>query len=486
MNQLTTDFRDFVLAQEIPGCTITLVDDEHITLTTEKAVGQVNFYSFEDMPEVIELSIVDIDSPDDPKFFLHFELVDLDHAKELFDEMAQVLQEQDLFGTTRVLLCCTSGLTTAMFANRLTEIAQAINLDYVFDAMPLAQAERSGNDYDAILLAPQVGYQRAAVSETFPDVPVVEIPAKVFASYNAGEALKLVLHVLSDSTVFSTTDETDLRVVRDLKNDATILVVSAVALERSSWIGWRIYQRGEVVSHGSVNKSVHHPSDVVDLISTLHLKGWNPSELDAIGIAVPGVVNEGTIADAGRRIFDYDLGETLEKRYGTKVFVDNNANAAAVGCYVSQDTYDTLVLYAQQTGNLYPGQGIVVDGRLLKGRKNFAGETGPLFTAIHGTDGVKRLYDQTWTQEGMRSIISPILAADTSLIAPDAIFVAVDLLDDMDALHDEVAEYFTDKQDRSSSYIPDLIRVTDYRERIALGEFALCLQKLRDHHPTHA
>ena len=124
MNQLTEDFRAYVLAQAIPNCTITLVDDEHITLTTEKAIGQVNIYSFEDMPEVIELSIVDVDCPDDSKFFLHFELVDLDHAKELFEEMAQVLQEQGLFDTTRVLLCCTSGLTTTMFANRLLWLAR--------------------------------------------------------------------------------------------------------------------------------------------------------------------------------------------------------------------------------------------------------------------------------------------------------------------------------------------------------------------------
>ena len=32
-------------------------------------------------------------------------------------------------------------------------------------------------------------------------------------------------------------------------------------------------------------------------------------------------------------------------------------------------------------------------------------------------------------------------------------------------------------------YIPDLIRVTDYRERIALGEMALCLQKLANPRP---
>lgn len=61
--------------------------------------------------------------------------------------------------------------------------------------------------------------------------------------------------------------------------------------------------------------------------------------------------------------------------------------------------------------------------------------------------------------------------------------MAVDLLDDMDALKDQVARsYFTEREDLKS-YVPDFIRVTDYRERIAIGELALCLQKLHNPRP---
>ena len=67
-----------------------------------------------------------------------------------------------------------------------------------------------------------------------------------------------------------------------------------------------------------------------------------------------------------------------------------------------------------------------------------------------------------------------------SLVAPDAIYVAVDLLDDMDALRDEMLAYFGGSTEQ---YIPDLVRVSDYRERIALGELALCLQKLSNPRP---
>ena len=80
----------------------------------------------------------------------------------------------------------------------------------------------------------------------------------------------------------------------------------------------------------------------------------------------------------------------------------------------------------------------------------------------------------------MRSLVAPMLAANVSLLAPDAIYVAVDLLDDMDALHEAMLPYFDGKL---KTYMPDLIHVTNYRERIALGELALCLQKLAHPRP---
>lgn len=481
MSDLGKSFRAHVLAAQIPDCTISQVDDDHITLTTKHAVGAVNFYDLDEgLPEIVELSISDADGAGEPKFFLHFELDDEVRAKELFTEMTDVLSQQDHFDTTRILLCCTAGLTTTMFAGKLQEAAKTLSLDYSFEAIPLEQAKEQGGDFDAVLLAPQVGYQRKAVAEAFPDAVVVEIPPKVFASYDAGGALRMVMHLLSDHTVFPQEDGESLKFVRDIKNDARIMVVTVINRPQSTWIGWRIYDRGEVVDSGRFTKPRGDLRDVEDLLNTLHLQGWNVSDLDAVGIAVPGIVNRGTVAFAGGTLTDYQLGRTLSKRYGTKVFVDNNANAAAVGCYVSQDKYDTVVLHTQQTGYTIGGQGIVIDGHLAKGRRNFAGELGPLFTAMNGHPDFDHEWGDSWTAEGMRSLVAKMLVADIAIVSPDAIYVAVDLLDDMDALREEIATCFGKTLD---VYIPDLIRVTDYRERIALGELALCLQKLHNPRP---
>lgn len=480
MSEIGRTFREHVLSTILPDCSVTQADNDHIVLNCEHARGEVTFYDLGDeFPEVVELRIVDPSYPDDARFFLHFELDNEERAEQLFGEMVEELAEQNSFETRRVLLCCTAGLTTTMFANKLQEAADTLSLDYTFEAIPLAQATAEGGIYDAVLLAPQVGYQRKAVAEAFPDAAVVQIPPKVFASYNTGATLKMVMHMLSDNTIYPAEDEDGLKLKRDFVTKERIMVITCIRRPKNGWTGWRIYDHGEIVAQGSATKRRPTWRDIEDIIATVPMKGWNVSDLDAIGIAVPGVVNQGSVTFSSFSGYgDYELGRKLSEKYGVKVFVDNNANAAAVGCYVSQDTYDSVVLHTQQTGHLVGGQGIVVDGHLLKGRKNYAGQLGPLFAAINGVDE-KRNWDLAWTPEGMRRVVVPVLAADVSLVAPDAIYIAVDLLYDMDTVHKDLEAYFGDE----AEFIPDLVRVENYRELIALGELALCLQKLHNPRP---
>lgn len=477
MNQLGKDFRAYVASTNIPGCTVTQEDEDHITFSTQKATGGVTFYAFEGIPEIVELRICDVDQPDEPTFFLHFELEDEKRAEELFLQMVEALTQQDQFDTRRVLLCCTAGMTTSMFAAKLQEAARTLSLDYSFEAIPLEEAKAQGGTWDAVLLAPQVGYQRKMVAEAFPDAVVVEMPAKIFATFDAVGALRMVMHLLSDHTVFSQPDAENLKFMRHVKNDKRIMCVTCIKRPASTWMGWRIYDSGTVVGYGRAVKPKHDVRDIEDLIATLPAQGFAVEDLDAIGIAVPGVVSRGKVTFHGKNEDNtYDLGHAIAKRYHTKVFVENNARAAAVGCYVSQTDYDSLVLHTQQTGLPGGGQGIIIDGHLSKGRKSYAGELGPLLNAVYGPD---RDLEAAWTPEGMRDIVARTLAADISLISPDAVFVAVDLVDDMDALRKEIERFCPGLE----QYVPDLIKVTDYRERIAFGMLALCLQKLYNPQP---
>ena len=51
--------------------------------------------------------------------------------------------------------------------------------------------------------------------------------------------------------------------------------------------------------------------------------------------------------------------------------------------------------------------------------------------------------------------------------------MAVDLLPDMDELHDELARWLPE------GAVPELVHVCDYHERVLVGEYALCVNALR-------
>ena len=72
----------------------------------------------------------------------------------------------------------------------------------------------------------------------------------------------------------------------------------------------------------------------------------------------------------------------------------------------------------------------------------------------------------------MLPVLADMLQANIAVAAPDAIYINYDLIDDMNLLRAELAKGLEE------DCIPDLIHITDYHEKIFLGELALVLQRL--------
>lgn len=484
MNELGRAYRDWIVSQTVEGCVTTALDDDHVAFEHERMTGRVNFYAFDDMPEVVELSATD-NATEDNLFFLHFELTDLDRAQELFDEMRDVLETVDRSETSRVLLCCTVGMTTTLFASKLTEVASTLSLNYTFEARALEDATREGGSYRAVMLAPQVGFRRREVAEAFPGAVVFEIPGQTFARYDAAGALRMLMGLLGDASL-ATPDPSDLRVVREMDYDKKVLLISYIHRPRGSTIAWRVYDRYKLVASDEVHKSNVDYHDLEDIIATLRVHGVDPKDLDGVGIALPGSVDFGTVRSYGFGLHGVNVERELGDTFGLRVFVDNNANAGAVGCYVSQEGYDSVTLHTQQVGSLVGGQGTVCNGHLLRGRQGMAGELGALnWQVILLGEQLIRMDDQerealvayyrdeaVWSGEGMLPVLATMLQANIAVAAPDAIYLSYDLIDDMDALRAELEKCL------EKDLIPDLIHITDYHEKIFVGEMALVLQRL--------
>lgn len=466
-NELVQAYREWILEQGLEGCSLLERKDGAIDITGELVRGWVNFYDINDAC-IVELRLERVlDS--EPAFFLHFELEDLTRAQMLFDEMASVVYDLNHHQTRQILLCCSCGMTTMFFADKLNEYAMSLGLDYEFSAKPIEEAEREGSKYSAVLLAPQVGYQRKAVAQALPNTPVIELPGKVFGSYDAASALRIVVDVLSGSR--TPIDDTQIRSMRDFDKTKRVLAMSYIYRKDEPTLSYRVLDKGKIAASGMLVRRTFDSQTLEDMKATLRLKGWKTDEFDAVGIAVPEMVDDGIVVrmrDEGGADH-HDMRASIEELWNTKVYVDHNTTAAAVGCYVSQDEYENVAFHAQTIGVPGGEEGYVVEGRPLVGRSGYSGHLRPLANSFSLQ---MDLEDAAWRVDGMCELVARYITSLACTIAPEAIYVWCDLLPHMDDLREELEKVLP------PAAIPELKEITDYDGYVLLGELALCLDRL--------
>jgi glucokinase len=123
----------------------------------------------------------------------------------------------------------------------------------------------------------------------------------------------------------------------------------------------------------------HVIREMCDAIQSLMAKHRSSGDLSGIGIGVPGFINMDTgIIERSPNLQDwagFPVRQEIEKRLGTNVVLENDANAAAMGekwLGAGRNT-DHMVMYTLGTG---VGGGIVMNGQLWHGVNGMAGELG--------------------------------------------------------------------------------------------------------------
>jgi len=112
--------------------------------------------------------------------------------------------------------------------------------------------------------------------------------------------------------------------------------------------------------------------------------------LGAISIAIPGVIddiNDKIFANPQDNLWtDLNLKKVLKEIYHVPVMMRNDVSMAALGehHYGQGKSYDDLMFVSAGHGI---GAGLIVNGDLLKGKRNFAGEIG--FTRIGGSKSLE-------------------------------------------------------------------------------------------------
>ncbi|MBR0137566.1 MAG: PTS sugar transporter subunit IIB [Erysipelotrichaceae bacterium] len=99
----------------------------------------------------------------------------------------------------RILLICYSGMSSSVLVQNMIDAAKEMNLDVTVDALGSSETNQRSIDYDVILLAPQVRYQKANfVKASGGKVPVEPIDMVAYGTLDGKKALKAALKAVEE------------------------------------------------------------------------------------------------------------------------------------------------------------------------------------------------------------------------------------------------------------------------------------------------
>ncbi|MBR3310369.1 MAG: ROK family protein [Solobacterium sp.] len=459
------EYKSYILSHHVKEYEIRQDNDDCISLLTDTAVGQVNFYP----QDIVELQIQSKEN-EEIIFYLHFQLSDEQHAHELFQEMVTTLIRQKEEKKIKVLLTCSSGITTNYFVYLLNDAMTSLNMNFEFAAEDLAKVYTSGFDYDVILLAPQVHHEYDRFKKIFPEQLVLKIPVSVFATYSAGSLIKMIIEEKKKNDLESVHSSETMDLRKPFDNPYRILSIVMIKYKGQFRFAYRIYDHGKKTLDKEVIKPSQTFQDIIDLLDYVLARHEN---ISAIGLALPGIAYHGYLYHPAYGFTNHDnIGIFLSEKYKIPVFLINDVNAVALGYYALHEDSENMVFYYQPRGSAKGRAGIIINGRLHRGRKSFSGELSYLTDAV-----VEDAERKKTTPSGAEEIVRKVLIGLITTIAPDKIVICSELTPDMDHLRALLREYLDEQ------YIPELVYAARLKEYMLAGAMIHCLEVITHNDP---
>ena len=443
-----------------------VAEDEHlIKLLTDYGEASITFTQIEEST-IVEFSIVS-KKDDSVKFYLHFELNDEDHAKQLYDEMVETLVGLKAEKTLQVLLSCSAGLTTSMFAENLNSVAGMLGLDYHFDAVSYLSIYEEVEKYDVVLIAPQIGYMLNRLKDSLTDKLVLQIPTAVFASYDALGALKFLQNELEQYNA-NKTQEIKKEHTHCVEYDNRILSIVISHNKAQTRIYYRLSDHCEIIDSNMIIKPTINIYDLYDIIDTVLLKH---SHIDVIGIATPGIVKDDKQLRNTVDERNIDIKEDFEKKYGIQVVIYNNANAAVVGFALEHPEYQNIIYHSQPFGFGVGGQGVISQGKIVIGKNGLAGEIKYFIRRMQLSDECGKL---AWTHEGVLELVTKSLLPSICVLGPEAVVICSPMTSDMNEVKNKLMSFIPEE------FMPEFYSMKESSPYMLDGLTALCVKYLEE------
>ena len=429
-----------------------------VLLKTEHAEGQVNivFLNY----TIVEYRIKN--SQEENVFYLHFELVDPEHARELFTEMRECLLKQKDAKTKQILLCCTCGLTTSFFTMKLNEAAELLGTKMEFEAVPYELLYEKARDKDVILIAPQMGYRYKNVCEVLPDKLVMKIPVHIFSAYDVAGMITLLTGELAKQEEAAQTEKDSGGSLPE--TPGSLLIVSVINMEGRNQIAYRVYDNGVVTAGNQITKQRYSFQDIIDVIQTVLRIN---DAIETICIVTPGMTNKGTLTYESAGIFDLDVAGVLKEKFGKDTYLFNDTDMIALGYAKNEKDGQDIAFYFVPTGSHAGNVRIVAGGKLIRGASLMGGSQLDSVTNI--TTFPMNPYTLARTPEGNVELAARYLTGLYSYTGIGCIAFYSSMIPNVQELKDKM-ELFIRKE-----HMPEIIKVDSVRNylydgvRILLG-----------------
>lgn len=191
----------------------------------------------------------------------------------------------------------------------------------------------------------------------------------------------------------------------------------------------------------------------------------------AIGFGFPGAEWQGEIIVSDyKALIGVSILDDFRKRYGIPVIMENDVNSAVVGyCERKQIQSDGAIVYLYFPDRFPPGAGILINGKLFKGTRNFAGEIANIPLGIPW-DEVK----STTIPEQIEEAVVKLVISICAVLNPDYIILNGSFMEQESGR--KVAEQC--KQKLPASAVPEIIISEDFTADYLEGMIAQTLATL--------
>ncbi|MFK9090964.1 ROK family protein [Bacillus salipaludis] len=195
--------------------------------------------------------------------------------------------------------------------------------------------------------------------------------------------------------------------------------------------------------------------------------------IKALGIGIPGVANNGVIVISDvEELINEPIKEKLESSFPLKVNVENEMHYTLYGLYQSKNYVvpktEAMVIFGKDNP---PGARFIVNGNILTGSTNFAGELSYIPFYNNRNEQLQRLFNPGTVNE----VVSKMIISIISMINPTTVSLTGGLIENVDVkeMYQKCAEVIPEV------HMPEIYIIKDPQKYYNAGLITITLDTLK-------